>query len=121
MSFVGLFDEKLDWEQTQLGFEAAGVPDQFNYVKGRFGEYMANEYPDFRDPTVLSPTDTKLGNQIYQDYIQKIADSAIIDHEITRDDWAAAVGKWQRGGGDKIISEVNSMQQDKSRPDYVQR
>ena len=121
LSFVGLFDEKLDWEQTQLGFEAAGVPDQFNYVKGRFGEYMANEYPDFRDPTVLSPTDTKLGNQIYQDYIQKIADSAIIDHEVTRDDWADAVGKWQRGGGDKIISEVNSMQQDKSRPDYVQR
>jgi ABC-type glycerol-3-phosphate transport system substrate-binding protein len=121
LAFVGLFEEKLDWDVVALNFEAAGVSDQLDYVREKFDAYTAKEYPDYRDPTVLSPTETKQGSQLYQDFIQKIADSAIINHEVTRDDWAAAVEQWRTGGGQKIIEEVNSLQKDKSRPDYVQR
>jgi putative aldouronate transport system substrate-binding protein len=119
LGFIGPFDEKLDWEQNELVYQASDLSDRFDYIREKFEGYMAKEYPDYRDPTVLSPTEADKGTQLYEDYIQKVADSAIIDHSVTRDDWMAAVEKWRSEGGNQISDEVNSTQKDKSKPDYT--
>lgn len=119
LSFLGNFSEKLDWDGTQLSFEAAGVSDRFDYIKQKFEAYTGKEYPDFRDPTVISPTDAEQGTRLYEDHIQKVAEASIINHNVTRKDWDNAVEKWKSGGGGKILEEVNSLQKDKSRPDYA--
>ncbi|HEY8457747.1 MAG TPA: extracellular solute-binding protein [Actinopolymorphaceae bacterium] len=119
LSFLGPFSEKLDWDQAKLGFEAAGIPDRFEYVKGKFEEYTAKEYPDYRDPTARSETEDKKGTQLYEDYLKKVAESTISDHSVTRDDWRRAVEKWRAAGGDQIIDEVNTAQKDKSKPRYI--
>ncbi|MEQ7124118.1 substrate-binding domain-containing protein [Actinopolymorpha sp. B11F2] len=121
MGFLGPFSEKLDWDITKLAFEAAKIPDRFDYVKGKFDEYCAQEYPDYRDPTVRSAVEDKKGTQLYEDYLQKVAQSTIINHDVSRDDWRKAVDKWRAAGGDQIIDEINTAQKDKSKPSYIPR
>lgn len=119
LGFIGPFSEKLDWEQLELSYAAAELGEEFGYVRGKFDTYMRNEYPDFRNPTVLSPTEAADGTRLTQDYLQKVTESCIINHDITRADWATAVEKWKAAGGAKIIDEVNQLQTDKSRPNYT--
>ena len=121
LGFLGPFEEKLDWEQMRIGFEAAGVQDRYDYVKGKFDEYTAAEYPDYRDPTARSATEDKRGTQLFEDYLQKVTQSTIIGHDVTRDDWRKAIDKWRAAGGDQIIHEVNTAQKDKSKPNYIPR
>lgn len=119
LGFLAPFEEKLDWDQMRISFEAAGVSDRFDYIRRKFEEYTANEYPDYRDPTARSAFEDKKGTQLYEDYLQKVAQSTIIDHKVTRDDWRKAVEKWRASGGDQIIEEVNAAQKDKSKPSYI--
>jgi ABC-type glycerol-3-phosphate transport system substrate-binding protein len=118
LSFLGPMSEKLDWDATQLGFESAGLGDSFEYVKGKFEEYAVNSFPDYRNPMIISPTEGEQGTQLYEDNLRPVIDSVIINAERTPDDWASALQKWRDNGGDQIISEVNELQTDKSKPDY---
>ena len=118
LQFLAPMSEKLDWDAIRLSFDSAGVGDQFDYIKGKFEAYAANSFPDWRNPFIISPTDGKDGTTLYEDNLRPVIDSVIINHDRTKDDWAAAVQKWREKGGDKIIAEVNEMQTDKSKPDY---
>ncbi|MFC7623428.1 extracellular solute-binding protein [Microlunatus sp. GCM10028923] len=119
LSFIGPFSEKLDWEQLGLSYASAKLDDKFDYIRGKFEAYIGTEYPDFRNPTVLSPTEAADGTRLTQDYLQKVTESCIINHDLSRTDWTTAVEKWKAAGGNKIIDEVNQLQTDKSRPDYT--
>ncbi|MGB3307193.1 MAG: extracellular solute-binding protein [Thermomicrobiales bacterium] len=118
LSFLAPMSEKLDWAANKLSYESAGVGDQFEYIKGKFEEYSGVQYPDWRNPLIISPTDGKDGTTLYEDNLRPVIDSVIINHDRTKDDWAAALQKWRDQGGDKIIEEVNELQTDKSKPDY---
>lgn len=118
LRFLDPFSEKLDWDQMQLNFESAGVGDQFEYIRGKYEEYDKNEYPDYRNPFVISPTEAEDGPRLYEDYLRSTTESVIINHDLTREDWMAAVEKWKDAGGAQIIEEVNELQEDKSKPDY---
>lgn len=120
LSFIGPFSEKLDWENTKAGYEAAGVGDFFDYVKGRFEEVTAKFRSDIRIPTTVSATEDKSGAQLQTDILQPLWEGTIIDHGITKDDWLTADSKWRAGGGDAIIAEVNQAQKERSEPDYTQ-
>ncbi|HZC27140.1 MAG TPA: extracellular solute-binding protein [Actinopolymorphaceae bacterium] len=119
LHFLDPFSEKLDWTTMKTNFEGAGLGDRFDYIRGKFGDYTSKAYPDYRDPTVMSPTEVKKGTQLFEDLLQKPTQSTIIDHGATRQDWMNAVAKWRAGGGDQIISEVNRLQKDKSKPQYA--
>lgn len=121
LSFLSPFSEKLDWNQMQLGFQSAGVGDRFDYIREKFDAYTAKDYPDYRDPTARSATEDKKGTQLFEDYLQRVTESTIMNHDVTRADWQQAVAKWRAAGGDDIIREVNAAQKDRSKPNYIPR
>ncbi|MGH2558614.1 MAG: extracellular solute-binding protein [Thermomicrobiales bacterium] len=118
LSFLAPFSEKLDFAQMQLSFESSGVGDQFEYIKGKYEEYDRNEYPDYRNPMVISPTEVESGTRLYEDYLRATAESVVYNHDLTPEDWAEKVQSWMEAGGADIIAEVNANQEDKSKPDY---
>jgi ABC-type glycerol-3-phosphate transport system substrate-binding protein len=118
LTFLGPMSEKLDWDAIQLNFEGSGVGDQFEYVKGKFETYGANEFYDYRNTMIISPTEGANGSRLFEDYLRSVIDSVIINADTTRADWDAAVTEWRAAGGDDIINEVNELQEDKSEPDY---
>lgn len=118
VSFIGPIDEKLDWTLIRANYEGADIADTFEYVQGKFEEYGANKFYDYRNPFVISPTEGADGTRIYEDVLRPVIDSVIIDANRTRDEWAAAVQQWREAGGDQIIAEVNELQTDKGEPDY---
>ncbi len=118
LSFIGPMSEKLDWDQMKLSFEGAGVGDKFDYVKQKFEEYAKEDFPDYADPTIPAPFNSKEGTKLWNDYMEQITQSAIINHDVTKEQWLAAVDKWRKAGGDKIIEERNELQKDKSKPNY---
>ncbi len=119
LRFLDPISEKLDWDSLQLDYEGAGVGDQFEYVKSKFEEYAQVDYPDWRDYTIASPADAELGARLWNDYMQPVVDSAIISKSATKQSWLDALQKWSNAGGQKIIDEVNGLQMNKNKPDYV--
>jgi hypothetical protein len=118
LSFLGPMSEKLDWAAIQRNFEGGGVGDQFEYIKGKFETYAVNQFFDYRNTMIISPTDGENGSRLYEDYLRSTIDSVIINADTTREDWDEAVTEWRGAGGDDIISEVNELQTDKTEPDY---
>lgn len=119
LKFLDPIGEKLDWAGWQSTFEGAGIGDQFSYVKTKFEEYAKNDYPEWRDWTVASPADAETGARLWNDYMQQVTDSAIINKDVTKQTWLDALEKWKKAGGQKIIDEVNELQTNKEKPDYV--
>jgi len=119
LRFLDPIGEKLDWDSLQLDYEGAGIGDKFEYVKGKFEEYAKIDYPDWRDYTVASPADAELGARLWNDYMQQVVDSAIINKSSNKQQWLDALKKWSDAGGQKIIDEVNELQTNKNKPDYV--
>jgi putative aldouronate transport system substrate-binding protein len=119
LRFIDPMSEKLDWEATALGFEGAGMSDKFDYVKKKFEEYAKTDYPDYRDPTVATPYASEKGSKLWNDYMQQLHASVIINHNVTKEQWIEAVEKWKKAGGDKILEEQNELQKDKSKPNYL--
>jgi ABC-type glycerol-3-phosphate transport system substrate-binding protein len=118
VSFIAPMSEKLDWVTIQSGFEGAGVGESFEYVKEKFEVYAQNQFFDYRNTMIISPTDGEDGTRLYEDYLRSVVDSVIINADRTPADWDAAVQSWREAGGDQIIDEVNELQTDKSQPDY---
>lgn len=118
LTFLAPMSEKLDWAAIQRNYEGAGIGDQFEYVKGKFETYGGNEFYDYRNTMIISPTEGENGSRLYEDYLRSTIDAVIINADVNREDWEAAVQEWRGAGGDDIISEVNELQEDKSEPDY---
>ncbi len=119
LKFLDPFTEKLDWDQMQLNFAAAGVGEDFEYIRGKYDAYFANDYPDYRNRYVISPTEASDGSRLYEDYLRGIDEGVVINHDLTKDDWIAQVDEWKEAGGADIISEVNELQTDKAKPNYL--
>ncbi|WP_274363202.1 extracellular solute-binding protein [Paenibacillus thermotolerans] len=119
LRFLDPMSEKLDWEKIKLNYEGAGLADDFEYVKSKFEEYAKVDYPDYRDPTVASPTEDEKGTNLWNDYMEQIVQSAIINHNVKKSDWLNALQKWKNAGGQQIIDEINELQKDKSKPNYL--
>lgn len=118
LRFLDPFSEKLDWEALQLSYESAGVGDLFEYARGKYDAYHANQYFDYRNRYVISPTEAKDGSRLYEDYLRGIDEGVVINHDLTKDDWNAKIDEWKEAGGSKILQEVNELQTDKAKPDY---
>jgi putative aldouronate transport system substrate-binding protein len=118
LRFLDPMSEKLDWAAIQRNFEGGGVGDQFEYIKGKFETYAVNQFFDYRNTMIISPTDGENGSRLYEDYLRSTIDSVIINADTTREDWDNAVTEWRGAGGDDIINEVNELQTDKAEPDY---
>jgi putative aldouronate transport system substrate-binding protein len=88
-------------------------------MKAMFDRYQRRMYPDWSDPTVISPTDQKKGTQLLENTLADTVNGVVINNKLTKDDWQAAVHRWESGGGSKIVAERNRMQKDKSKPDYL--
>lgn len=119
LSFIGPMSEKLDWERIELNLIGAGAGDYFEYYKERFELYAKTTYYDFKNPTVLSPTNADIGPRIWEDYMAKVDGSMLTDMNLTREAYKEAHKKWIDAGGQKIIDEINEMQTDKSKPNFV--
>ena len=90
----------------------------YDYWAGRIEEYNSNRFYDYKDRFVISPTYTEIGSIITETYLAPITGSVILDHNVTRERYNAAVRTWLASGGQKIIDEVNELQKDKSKPSY---
>jgi ABC-type glycerol-3-phosphate transport system substrate-binding protein len=119
LKFIDPMSEKLDWEAVELSFIGSGIPDKFEYYKQMFETYAKVTYYDYKDPTILSPTEAEIGAQIWEDYMAKVDGSVLVDMNVTREDYKAAYQRWLDAGGQKIIDEVNEMQKDKSKPNFI--
>ncbi|MGC4105859.1 MAG: extracellular solute-binding protein [Thermomicrobiales bacterium] len=118
LRFLDPMSEKLDWDAIKRDYEGAGLGDSFEYVKGKFERYAQNGFYDYRNTMIISPLDGKNGSRLYEDYLRSVIDSVIINADRTREDWDKAVASWGDAGGNAIIDEVNTLQTDKSQPDY---
>ncbi|MBW7453118.1 extracellular solute-binding protein [Paenibacillus sepulcri] len=119
LKFLDPMSEKLDWEAQELNFIGAGIQDKFEYFKSMFEKYAATPYNDFKDPTVMSPTNAEIGPQIWEDYMAKVDGSILTDMNLTKEAYKEARQKWLDAGQQKIIDEFNELQTNKSEPNYV--
>lgn len=119
LSFISPFSEKLDWDNTRQSYAASGLEADFGWMKAMFDRYQRKMYPDWADPTVISPTDQKKGTQLLENTLNDTVNAVVINNKLTRKDWQKAVGRWEAGGGTKIIRERNQLQKDKSKPNYL--
>ncbi|QHW33181.1 extracellular solute-binding protein [Paenibacillus rhizovicinus] len=119
LKFIDPMSEKLDWDAQKLNFIGTGIGDQFDYYKSMFEKYAASPFNDYKDPTVTSPTQAKMGAQLWEDYMAKVDGSILTDMNLTKEKYKAAYQKYLDAGGQKIIDEVNELQKNKSEPNYV--
>jgi putative aldouronate transport system substrate-binding protein len=118
LKFLDPIDEKMNWDDWKTSFESQGFGEHFDYFKTSFEQYSDNQFPDYLNPTVFSPTNAEKGGILWEDYMAQMYGSILLDMNITRDNYNEALNKWLTNGGDKIIQEINDLQPDKSKPDY---
>ncbi|SED15684.1 extracellular solute-binding protein [Paenibacillus sp. GP183] len=108
----------VDWNYNRVWMDSLGLSDLYDYYKGKFEEIAKNEFPDYRNPFIISETEAKIGAQIFEDNLNAIVNGAVINHNITPDVWKKHTDDWLKAGGSKILDEVNANQTDKSKPTY---
>ncbi|MBB6670853.1 extracellular solute-binding protein [Cohnella nanjingensis] len=118
LKFLQPMSEALDWDTIEATYEGSGVGEAFADAKAKFKEYNAVQYPDYRNYTIFSPLEVEQGAQLYTDYLQSVIDGAIINDKVTEKEWDAAIDKYLKAGGQKIVDEVNELQKNKSKPKY---
>ncbi|MCQ6559361.1 extracellular solute-binding protein [Paenibacillus mendelii] len=118
LQMITPMSEALNWESEEAKYEGAGVGEYFAEAKTKFDAYNKVQYPEYRNPTIFSPLEVEQGAQLYNDYLQSVIDGAIINDKITEQDWDAAIDKYLKAGGQKIIDEVNELQTNKVKPQY---
>jgi len=118
LKFLTPVSEALDWDVLEATYEGSGVGEAFADAKAKFDAYKAVQYPDYRNYTIFSPLEVEQGAQLYADYLQSVIDGAIINDKVTEKEWDAAIDKYLKAGGQKIVDEVNELQKNKSKPNY---
>ncbi len=118
LKFLDPIDEKVNWDDWKANFESQGFSEFYDYFKTSFEEYSINQFPDYRNPTVFSPTNADKGGMLWEDYMGQMYGSILLDMNINRDNYNEALNNWLSNGGDKILQESNELQSDKSKPDY---
>ncbi|MCZ8511653.1 extracellular solute-binding protein [Paenibacillus filicis] len=120
LQFISPMDTKLDWNQIKATAIGAGLGDAgFNLMKSKFDEYNKNIYQDYRNPFMVSGIENSKSTQLFNDYLLGPVEGAIISPKITKQDWQAAIQKWYSAGGQAMVDDVNRVQTDKSKPDYL--
>jgi len=118
LKFLDPIDEKVNWDDWQNNFESQGFGDRFEDFKAKFEQYAVHQYPDYRNPTVFSPTNAEKGAILWEDYMAQMYGSILLDLNINRDTYMKALEQWLSNGGEQIVKEYNELQPDKSKPDY---
>ena len=119
LSFLSPFSEKMDWNSVQQNFEAAGVGEDFAWVKAMFNRYGQQQFPDWANPTVITPTQSKKGTQIWENTMVDTIDGVVINNQMTQQSWSTAVKRWEAAGGTQMIRERNQEQKNKTKPNYL--
>ena len=83
-----------------------------------FQVYIENRYYDYLMPTVASATNSEIGAQIQESYLNGVFGAVILDPTVTEADYDAAVQAWLEAGGQAIIDEFNAAQTSKAKPNY---
>jgi putative aldouronate transport system substrate-binding protein len=107
-----------DWKLIKKNYEKNGFGDKFDEYKKKYDEYLETQYPDYRDKTVISPFEMKEGSKLYEDYLKSTVEGAAINHNLTKQNWLDQLKKWEDAGGKQLIQEVNTLQEDKSKPEF---
>lgn len=118
LEFLSRQEDLLDFDDYKSQFEAIGIGDQYDYWKSKFDEYCSNKSYDYLNATLTSPTNADKGSQLQESYLNGVFGAIILDSSVTRNDYDRAVQSWLDAGGQNIIDEFNSLQEDKSQPDY---
>lgn len=118
LMFLAPLEEKLDWDAMKRNFDGAGIGDKFEYSRSKYDEHMKVEYYDYQDRTIDTPIASDTYSKLWNDHMQTIVDSVIINKDVTKGQWMDALESWKAAGGDKIIEEQNRLQTDKSKPNY---
>lgn len=110
------YEELKDLSVVKKAYESEGLGEAFVEAEKVYQAAASNVYADYKDPKIITPTETEKWVPLYMDYMNDILSGFVINHKLTKQDWMNAVEKWRKNGGDKIIEEVNQMQQNKSKP-----
>ncbi|MCZ8511649.1 extracellular solute-binding protein [Paenibacillus filicis] len=114
LSFITPIDLKSSWAPMKASMDA----DTFAYVKQKFDDYLKVKYSDYRDPFVDAPLQSKNETQMFNDYMLGVTQGAVLNPQITKQNWMDALQKWEKAGGSAMIDEVNRLQTNKSNPDF---
>lgn len=79
----------------------------------------SNVWYNRKYPTVASETSNEIGAQLSEAYLASYWPAGIVlNANVTRDEYMAAVQGWLDAGGQTIIDEINAQQTDRSMPSY---
>jgi putative aldouronate transport system substrate-binding protein len=92
--------------------------DSFAYVKQKFDDYLKVKYSDYRDLFVNSPLIKANETLLFNDYMLNVTQGAVLNPQITKQNWLDALQKWEKAGGSAMIDELNQLQTNKSNPDF---
>ncbi len=101
-------------------FRAAGLDDSvYEYYMEKIDDICSTVWYNRKYPTVASPTSNEIGTQLNEAYFASYWPAGIVlDENVTREEYDAAVQAWLEAGGQTIIDEVNELQPDRSYPSY---
>lgn len=118
LRFLNREDVLIDFAGFKTQFEALGIPEVYDYWYDMFQVYIENRYYDYLMPTVASATNSEIGAQIQESYLNGVFGAVILDPTVTEADYDAAVQAWLDAGGQAIIDEFNAAQTSKAKPNY---
>lgn len=101
-------------------FRAAGLDDSvYEYFMQQIDSICSNVWYNRKYPTVASETSNEIGAQLNEAYLASYWPAGIVlNPNVTRDEYMAAVQGWLDAGGQTIIDEINAQQTDRSMPNY---
>ncbi len=103
------------WKDLYNIYKAKGLEDKMPMVRQMFEDSAANQFLNYNRNT-FSPTGTKKGGQLWEQYIRPMEEKIVIDPTVPLDTWDEAVKNWMDNGGADIIKEVNEAQKVKAKP-----
>ena len=110
-TLIGLFDV------TQ--FRALGLPDSlYEYYMQQIESICSTVYYNRLYPITSSPTSNEIGAQLGEAYINPYWPGLVLNSNVTREEYDAAVQEWLAAGGQTIIDEMNANQPDRAAPSY---
>ena len=100
-------------------FRALGLPDSlYEYYMQQIESICSTIYYNRLYPTTSSPTSNEIGAQLSEAYINPYWPGLVLNANVTREEYDAAVQEWLAAGGQTIIDEMNANQPDREAPSY---
>lgn len=119
LTFVHRPEDNMNWDDYKTMFKSIGHEDFFEYFQQKWEDYCQVKYYDYKNPTIVSPTNTDIGAQLSESYLNMYWwDGIITNPKVTREEVRQAVAEWVAAGGQTILDEFNTLQTDKGKPNY---